>query len=332
MGRAERARWSNNDKCRELLQEARHRRLDPEEIEQLRIGYTGYGGISRWNTDQHFTPPVVVRFIIDLLGIKEGSVLEASCGSGAFIQELPEACRVTGFELMQEAAQVAQLCNPGARIVQGNALEHLEEVEGRFDWAIGNPPFDKLARDKAPEGFILGPKSGRTEWYFVEMSYRALKPGGMLALVVPEGILGNPKDKDCRTWIMDNAWYRATIGLPPETFAFSGTSVKTSIIVVQKPLPGYRLEKEDYTIGMCAIKDIGWDSRRRETGKNDFPAALGWIWGEFGGLDARHLAKPYLELVPELVPKPTPPQPELPSLFDYPAAINVVPGEQLSLF
>ena len=329
MGRAERARWAENDKCREILQHARHRPLTPQEIEQLRIGYTGYGGLSTWNTVQHFTPPVVCRFVIDLLGIKEGRVLEASCGAGAFIQELPEACEVVGYELTQEAAQVAQLCNPNATIHQGDALEHLAQVEGSFDWAIGNPPFDKMPRNRAPEGFHVAPKSDRLEWYFVEMSYQALKPGGMLALVVPDGILGNNRDQECRKWFLNHGWLRGVISLPGETFAFSGTSCKTSVMVIQKPLPGYKLSEEDYQIFMAIVEHIGWDSRRRETGKNELPAVLANVWEQFGGMDARPLAKPYLTPVP----KPTPiPQPEPLSLFDGPSAMPVVVNEQLSLF
>lgn len=327
MGRAERKRWAGNDAARELLQEARNRNLLPEEIEQLRTCYTGYGGLSTWNQDQHFTPPLVCKFVIDLLGIQDGKVLEASCGSGAFIQELPDTCEVTGYELMQETAQVAQLCNPTAEIIQGNALEYLEGVAGKYDWAIGNPPFASFAKKNAPPGFEIANQSNRLEWYFVEMSYRALKPGGMLALVVPNGILSNSKDLKCRQCFLNEAWYRATIDLPPETFAFSGTSVHTSVIVIQKPLRGYRLEHDDYQVFMAVVKEIGWDSRRRETGKCELSDVLAICHEEYGGLDARHLAKPYLATVTKPASQINTEQ----NLFDIPVEPFVV-GDQMTLF
>lgn len=320
MGRAERKRWADNDQARELLKEAERRPLTEEQIEDLRIRYTGYGGLSTWNTDQHFTPPVVCRFVIDLLGIMDKDVLEPSCGSGAFIQELPAACRVTGIELMLETARVAKLCNPQARIIEGNALEMLAEVEGRFDWVIGNPPFDRMPKRAAPTGFAIGPLSDRLEWYFVELAYRALKPGGLLALVVPDGILGNARDKECRKWFLNHSWLRAVISLPTETFGFSGTSCKTSVLVIQKPLLGYHLPQDRYQIFMAMCEQIGWDSRRRETGKCDLKEISRQAWETFGGMDAVYLAQPLV-------------QPNTQSLeLELPGETVSLPGQQLSLF
>lgn len=328
MGRHERSRWGGIDEARELLRESESRDLTAEEIEKLRINYTGYGGLSSWNTDQHFTPPVVCRFIIDLLNIRDGKVLEPSCGSGAFIQELPDACEVTGLELMQEAAKVAEICNPRATIIQGDALELLDQVRGRYDWAIGNPPFAAFPKNRAPQHYELGPQSNRLEWYFVEMAYASLKPGGMLGLVVPNGTLSNPRDLKCRSWFLNNAWYRATISLPTNTFAFSGTSVKTSVIIMQKPLDGMRLRKDDYMIFMAMSDDIGWDNRRRETGKNDLPELVNECHEKFGGLDARHLAVP----IPRLEePVETEVETAISGLFDLDETFVSQPA-QLSLF
>lgn len=304
MGRAERARWKGIDDCRTLLEESRSRSLTPDEVDELRRKYTGYGGLSSWNTDQHFTPPVVVRFMIDLLGIKDGDVFEPSCGAGGFIQELPEACRVTGIELMVEAAEVARICNPAAEIIQGDALERIDEVDGKYDWVIGNPPFSSFNKSQAPESYRIGPMSNRLEWYFVELGYHALKPGGMMALVVPEGILSNSRDQKARHWFLENAWLRAVISLPNETFAFSGTGVKTSVLVIQKPLRGYTLAHEEYQIFMVMAEDIGWDSRRRETGKNDLPKIL--EEAKKFPLNAIPLAKPYISMAPKTEAAETP--------------------------
>lgn len=312
MGRAERARWANNDVARELLDASRSRALNAEELDTLRKTYTGYGGLG-WNTTQHFTPQVVCRFVVDLLDIQPGqSVFEPSCGGGAFLQELPEGCDVLGIELMQDAATVAKLCNPNARIEQGDALDYLDEVEDQFDICIGNPPFDKFPKHHAPKGYNLGPQCDRLEWYFVELAYRSLKPGGLLALLVPDGILSNSKDMKLRQWFIQNAWYRATISLPAETFKTSGTGCKTSIMIIQKPLPGITLAEEQRCVLMAVCEHIGWDSRLRETGQCDLPAILEYQ-RQSHPLDLCALALAEEAPVPVVPPSCLQPHPEYPA-------------------
>lgn len=269
MGRIERKRWANNDRVSDLLKEAERRELDLIEIEEIRRGYTGFGGLH--NTfGQFFTPQVVTRFIVDLLGITSGQVLEPSCGAGAFIEALPSACQVEGFEMMHQAYSVANLLYPSAKITQGNTLTYLEDLEERFDYVVGNPPFCDIPKFEEYPGFTIATKGRkRSEWYFLELGLRALKPGGVLAYILPDGILGNPKEAILRKWLMDHAWVRGVISLPPETFKMSGTTVKTSVLILQKMVPG--IDLGNYQILMAISKDIGWDSRGRETGKCDLP-------------------------------------------------------------
>jgi len=272
MGRAERKRWANNDRVAELLKESETRTLLPAEIEEIRQSYTGFGGL-HVTFGQFFTPAVVTRFIVDLVGITGGSVLEPSCGAGAFIEALPPTCNVEGFELMHEAHSVAKLLYPSAKITKGNTLTHMQDLEGRFDYVIGNPPFCDIPKYEDYSAYTIAQKGrNRAEWYFLELSMRALKPGGIMAVILPEGILSNKKEEILRKWLMEHAWVRASISLPTETFKLSGTTVKTSILVLQKMVPGVDLG--NYSIFMAMCNEIGWDSRGRETGKCDLPAIL----------------------------------------------------------
>lgn len=273
MGRIERKRWENNDRVSTLLKEAENRTLLPVEIAEIRKCYTGYGGLHD-TFGQFFTPPVVTRFVVDLLGINSGRVLEPSCGAGAFLEALPHSCEVEGFELMHEAYSVTKLLYPSAKITKSNTLTHLQDLEGRFDYVIGNPPFCDVPKYEDYSAYTIAQQGrNRAEWYFLELGLRALKPGGIMAVILPDGVLSNKKEEALRKWIMtEMAWVRASISLPLETFKLAGTTVKTSILVLQKMMPG--VELGDYSIFMAMCEHIGWDNRGRDTGKCDLPAIL----------------------------------------------------------
>ena len=82
-------RRKNNTKANELLMKSIKEKLTQEEIEELKLLHTGYGGIG--DNTQYFTPKPVVNYIMDVLkivGFKGGNVLEPSCGNGIFIDAI----------------------------------------------------------------------------------------------------------------------------------------------------------------------------------------------------------------------------------------------------
>lgn len=276
MGRIERKRYEDNDHVRTLLDESKTRDLSAEEIQEIRAKYTGLGGLvaTSWNSGQFFTPHEVCAMAIDALQIPTGSrVLEPSCGGGAMIFALPEGCQVVGIEQMHETARVAALINPQAIIHQGDALEMMESLSGQFDYVIGNPPYCDIRHCDEYNGFEVAKDSKRSEWYFIELAMRSLVPGGVAALVLPDGILSNSKDKERRKWLLNNFWLRAVISLPKETFLKVGTGCKTSILIVQKPIEGVELKNADYSVFMAIAEKIGWDSRGRQI-ESDLPKVL----------------------------------------------------------
>ncbi|MGY2895182.1 type I restriction enzyme M protein [Deinococcus sp. UYEF24] len=90
----------------------------------------------------------------------------------------------------------------------------------------------ELARPKS--GKLSATSKVKTEILFLERCLSLLKPGGRLAVVLPEGILNNPSLHYVRAYCEDRAKLRAVISLPQETFLSSGSTVKTSIVYLQK--------------------------------------------------------------------------------------------------
>lgn len=260
MGRKERKRYDDNTKVREII-EKENDNITIEEIEFIKEAYTGVGGLnpSGWNNGQFFTPSVVTKFLVDFMGIRSGRVLEPSCGGGAFIAALPEECSITGVEYMIETARVAELCYPHATILQGDTLE--TTFEEPFDYVIGNPPYGLNATNW---DFDCGKKL-KSEVAFIEHGLRHLKVGGILGMVIPDSILANKREEAWRKHMMEHHKLLAVISLPSQTFYHVGTSVKTSVIVIQK---GIKMTDED-KVFMALCKDIGWDSRGKPINKCD---------------------------------------------------------------
>jgi len=82
-----------------------------------------------------------------------------------------------------------------------------------------------------------GKNSRQTEVMFVERCLRLLKPGGRLAIVLPNGNLNAASLAWLRRWAEGKAYLRGVVALPPETFKFSRASVSASIVFLDRFTP-----------------------------------------------------------------------------------------------
>ncbi len=133
--------------------------------------------------------------------------------------------------------------------------------EFNFDLIMTNPPFAGEIHDKKLLGnYELGKRNGRLmkkverHILFIERCLRSLKPGGRMAIVLPQGIFNNPSLSYVRDFIIGEARILAVIGLHPNTFK-PHTGTKTSVLVLQKLKENEKLEP-DYEIFM-AISEKG---------------------------------------------------------------------------
>ncbi len=131
------------------------------------------------------------------------------------------------------------LANPG-HVKDGNLI--------RFDRVISNPPFSQdysRTNMKFGERFLYGlcPETGKkADLMFVQHMLAVLKDDGMLATVMPHGILfRGGAEKDIRKEFIQRDMLEAVIGLPPNLFY--GTGIPACILVMrherfQRKLPG----------------------------------------------------------------------------------------------
>lgn len=138
---------------------------------------------------------------------------------------------------------------------------------GRFDMIFTNPPFGAkvnvapaIAARYNGEGHICGTAP---EVVFIEACYNFLKPGGRMAIVLPDGILGNPNHEDTRLWILKHFRLLASVDLPVETF-LPQVGVQASLLFLQKKTAQEQLvpiESEGYDVFMAIVEKVGKDRR-----------------------------------------------------------------------
>lgn len=110
-----------------------------------------------------------------------------------------------------------------------------------FDVLMANPPFagDIKQSDMLSPYDLAHKKDGKLEravardLLFIERNLDFLKPGGRMAVVLPQGRFNNSSDQRLRELIMERCRILAVVGLHPNTFK-PHTGTKTSVLFVQK--------------------------------------------------------------------------------------------------
>ena len=142
----------------------------------------------------------------------------------------------------------------------------------QFDILMANPPFAgdikesrilaKYELGKKPNGKYQT-KVGR-DILFIERNLDFLKPGGRMAIVLPQGRFNNSSDKYIREFITQHARILAVVGLHGNVFK-PHTGTKTSVLFVQKwnddPSKGPLCPKvDDYPIFFATMQEPSKDN------------------------------------------------------------------------
>lgn len=260
------AKYKANMEAIHLLQtlEKEERLAAPEEQEIL-SRYVGWGGIpqafeesnSSWaneylelkNTlspeeysaarastlNAFYTSPTVIRSMYEVLenmGLKQGNILEPSCGVGNFMGLIPESmgkANMYGVELDPVSGRIAkQLYQKNKIAVQG--FEETSYPDSFFDCVIGNVPFGAYQvsdRRYDRHHFMIHD-------YFIAKSLDLVRPGGVVAVVTSSGTM-DKQNPAVRQYIANRAELLGAIRLPNNAFQRNAnTSVVSDILFFQK--------------------------------------------------------------------------------------------------
>ncbi len=148
----------------------------------------------------------------------------------------------------------------------------------QFDVLMANPPFaGDIKESRIISKYELGKNSagkyqsalGR-DILFIERNLDFLKPGGRMAIVLPQGRFNNSSDKQIREFIAERCRILGVVGLHGNVFK-PHTGTKTSVLLVQKwdettPNPSKRGELrlcpkvDDYPIFFATMQEPSKDN------------------------------------------------------------------------
>lgn len=144
----------------------------------------------------------------------------------------------------------------------------------QYDVVLTNPPFGskiKIDSPKTLSQYELGHKwkkfKSTNDWdktstldkskppqvLFIERCLQLLKPKGRMAIILPEGIFGNPSDSYILKYLFDNTQIIASVSLAQETF-LPEAHAKTTVLFLEKRKP-----EQNYKIFMAIATKIGHD-------------------------------------------------------------------------
>lgn len=138
-----------------------------------------------------------------------------------------------GFDRLKRLSR-----NPEAR----NDCDRFKEFD--FDIVMANPPFaGDLTNSEQLRRYLLGHTKGLEseklqnsvgrDILFIERNIDFLKPGGRMAVVLPQGRFNNANEQYIRSYILERCRLLGVVGLHKNVFK-PHTSTKTSVLFVQK--------------------------------------------------------------------------------------------------
>lgn len=182
--------------------------------------------------------------------------------------------------------------------IESGSIKNAQTIE-LFDVIVTNPPFgskipikDSHILEQYNIGYIWRNEqydtSKQKDWtissdfqsstppeqLFIERCLQFLKPGGRLAIVLPDSILGNPGLGYIRQWLIERTKIIASVDLHVDTFQ-PRNGTQTSVLIVQKKTMDEINEEQrigkikPYNIFMAMVEKVGHDKRGNTLFKRD---------------------------------------------------------------
>lgn len=196
---------------------------------------------------EFFTPPSVVKVIVEVLEPSSGRVYDPCCGSGGmfvqtenFITEHdgdPTGVAIFGQESVQQTWRMAKM-NLAVHGIDGTGLGARwgdtfvcdQHAGVQMDYVMANPPFNikDWARDEQDPRWRFGaPPAGNANYGWIQHILSKLAPGGKAGVVMANGSMSSNTggEGDLRARIIEADQVSCMVALPAQLFRSTGIPV-----------------------------------------------------------------------------------------------------------
>ncbi len=189
---------------------------------------------------EFFTPPSVVRVIVEVLEPSSGRVYDPCCGSGGmfvqterFIAEHdgdPAKVTICGQESVEQTWRMAKmnlavhgLDNTGLGARWSDTFVDDQHTGVQMDYVMANPPFNikDWARDEHDPRWRFGvPPAGNANYAWIQHILSKLAPGGKAGVVMANGSMSSNAvgEGDIRARIVEADLVSCMVALPAQLF------------------------------------------------------------------------------------------------------------------
>lgn len=196
---------------------------------------------------EFFTPPSVVRVLVEMLEPDKGRVYDPCCGSGGmfvqterFIYEHdgdPKQISIFGQESIEETWRIAKMNlaihgidNKGLGARWGDTFARDQHADMQMDYVMANPPFnikDWTRNVEDPRWKYGVPPANNANYAWIQHVLSKLKPGGRAGVVMANGSMSSNSngEGDIRAQIVEADLVSCIIALPTQLFRSTGIPV-----------------------------------------------------------------------------------------------------------
>ena len=194
---------------------------------------------------EFFTPPSVVRLIVEVLQPSSGRVYDPCCGSGGmFVQTEKFIARhdgdrteiaIYGQESIEQTWRMAKMNLAvhgidNTELARGDTFVRDHHAGMQMDYVMANPPFNikDWARDEHDPRWRFGvPPAGNANFAWIQHILSKLAPGGKAGVVMANGSMSSNTggEREIRERIVEADLVSCLVALPAHLFRSTGIPV-----------------------------------------------------------------------------------------------------------